>query len=315
MLGATFCLRLAAPLTSATRPHQHVVANQPYQNILQEFNILNGQPLCIKCMTMRFPLFLFLLFFTSFVLLGNAQINKIVQPGFWANLEGNMDGEYLHMSLFLDEPNNKIIGSFCMAKRNTVYPLVGRLISNDSILFRSIGETIPQLTFAGNFWEDANGFYFIQGTATKDTSNDIKPFKIKHMQSSFGSALRRYGEFKQTTEEVESFMQRTKEALLQGDSIFIANNLRYPITFIVNSKKLPISRPKEFLVHFKDIVTPKLKRALQKYHTHHLFGNHSGAMFGNGEIWISAYSPKTGGLGDIKITSIHLSDIPNEGPH
>jgi hypothetical protein len=85
-----------------------------------------------------------------------------------------------------------------------------------------------------------------------------------------------------------NFYSDFKNAVVNRDSIKIANLILYPNTFYYgNNKTFPINDKKSFLKLYSKIFNNKLKQLIINAKDDSLFANSSGIMLGNGQIWFN----------------------------
>ena len=94
------------------------------------------------------------------------------------------------------------------------------------------------------------------------------------------------------TKEDKAFLQALKEAIAADQEAWIAARVSYPISVKVEGERRQIENPKDFIVHFSQIINEKVKSAVVKQDSDMLFKNWSGAMIGSGEIWFTAVKPR-----------------------
>ncbi|EXL03629.1 hypothetical protein [Aquamicrobium defluvii] len=98
-----------------------------------------------------------------------------------------------------------------------------------------------------------------------------------------------------------TFFDNLKKAVAAGDKATVAAMIDYPFQARIGGKSLKIRDTAHFVADYDQIITAKVKHAVQGQTYETLFANWQGVMVGDGEIWFS-------GVGDadvIKITAIN----------
>lgn len=98
-----------------------------------------------------------------------------------------------------------------------------------------------------------------------------------------------------------TFFDNLKKAVAAGDKAAVAAVIEYPFQVRIGGKSLKIRDAAHFIADYDQVITAKVKHALQGQTYETLFANWQGVMVGEGEIWFS-------GVGDadvIKVTAIN----------
>lgn len=98
-----------------------------------------------------------------------------------------------------------------------------------------------------------------------------------------------------------TFFDNLKKAVAAGDKAAVAAMIEYPFQVRIGGKSLKIRDAAHFIADYDQVITAKVKHALQGQTYETLFANWQGVMVGQGEIWFS-------GVGDadvIKVTVIN----------
>lgn len=85
----------------------------------------------------------------------------------------------------------------------------------------------------------------------------------------------------------KEFFFEMKKAVLNSDSLKVADLIKYPITIKINGKKTKIKNNREFLKHYSRIIDAHIIETVRNQKYAELFANYQGVMIGNGEIWFS----------------------------
>lgn len=78
-----------------------------------------------------------------------------------------------------------------------------------------------------------------------------------------------------------------QQAVAEGDSTAFAGWVSYPIEVVADGQPLVIGDAGEFATHYAAIVTPEIAGAVVDQSFNDLFVNAEGAMFGDGQVWMS----------------------------
>lgn len=98
-----------------------------------------------------------------------------------------------------------------------------------------------------------------------------------------------------------TFFDNLKKAVAADDKAVVAAMIEYPFQVRIGGKSLKIRDAAHFIADYDQVITAKVKHALQGQTYETLFANWQGVMVGQGEIWFS-------GVGDadvIKVTAIN----------
>ncbi len=105
--------------------------------------------------------------------------------------------------------------------------------------------------------------------------------------------------------KVQRLVTDLQQAVAKHDPAAVAALVHYPIKINPGSKPLTIRTPRAFIARYDRIITPSIATVIQKQKYEDLFVNYRGAMFGNGEVWITSHClDKACKQTDIKIGTI-----------
>jgi len=105
--------------------------------------------------------------------------------------------------------------------------------------------------------------------------------------------------------KVQHLVTDLQQAVAKHDAPAVAALVHYPIKINPGTKPFTIRTPQAFIARYDRIITPAIATAIQKQKYEDLFVNYKGAMFGNGEVWItSTCIDKACKQTDIKISTI-----------
>jgi hypothetical protein len=108
-------------------------------------------------------------------------------------------------------------------------------------------------------------------------------------------------------------MTTLQRAVEKHDAEVVAALVSYPIDIDPRTKKvLHIRTPAAFVAQYDSIITPHIAEIVTRQKYNDLFVNDQGAMFGNGEVWISGICrDKSCAQTDIRIKTIQNPDGPS----
>ena len=106
--------------------------------------------------------------------------------------------------------------------------------------------------------------------------------------------------------KVQRLVTDLQQAVARHDAPAVAALVHYPIKINPGTKQpLLIRTPQAFIARYDRIITPAIAAVIQRQKYEDLFVNYKGAMFGNGEVWITGICiDKACKLSDIKIGTI-----------
>lgn len=78
-----------------------------------------------------------------------------------------------------------------------------------------------------------------------------------------------------------------QQAVTEGDAVAFADWVSYPIEVKADGQSVVIGDATEFAEQYGAIVTPEIAQAVADQSFNELFINADGAMFGDGQVWMS----------------------------
>ena len=90
-----------------------------------------------------------------------------------------------------------------------------------------------------------------------------------------------------THPEVRQLITDLQQAVARHDQAAVAALVRYPIRVKLHGKPTYLNNPKAFIKNYDNIITPDIAAVIEKQTYEALFVNYQGAMFGDGEVWIT----------------------------
>lgn len=87
---------------------------------------------------------------------------------------------------------------------------------------------------------------------------------------------------------LQDAFQTVKAAVQNGDAETLADMAQYPLTVHVNGETYDILTRDDFITNFRTIMASSVYDAVTSQDYETLFLNSDGAMFGNGQIWLTA---------------------------
>jgi len=105
-----------------------------------------------------------------------------------------------------------------------------------------------------------------------------------------------------TAASARAFLDQLQAGVQSNNKEQIAGMISYPLLVLRSGKRTHVQRKQAFLTNYGLIVTDPVRDAILHQTAQCLFGNSSGAMVGNGEVWLREESP-----GQWKIITINES--------
>jgi hypothetical protein len=94
-----------------------------------------------------------------------------------------------------------------------------------------------------------------------------------------------------TAAAARAFLSRLQAAVQSNNKERIAEMINYPRLVLQSGKKTHIQKKQAFLANYNLIFTDPVRDAILHQTAQCLFGNSSGAMMGNGELWFGEQAP------------------------
>jgi len=105
--------------------------------------------------------------------------------------------------------------------------------------------------------------------------------------------------------QVRQLVTDLQQAVAARNPAAVAALIHYPIRIKLHGKPTEINTPKSFIKNYDNIITPDIAAVIQNQKYDSLFINYQGAMFGDGEVWITGFcTDNTCKHPDIKIGTI-----------
>ncbi len=105
-----------------------------------------------------------------------------------------------------------------------------------------------------------------------------------------------------TATSARAFLAQLQAAAQSNNKEQIADMISYPLLVLRSGKRTHIQKKQAFLANYGLIVTDPVRNAILHQTAECLFGNSTGAMAGNGEVWFREQAP-----GQWKIITINES--------
>lgn len=80
-----------------------------------------------------------------------------------------------------------------------------------------------------------------------------------------------------------------QQAIAGHDAETVASLVDYPLDVVIDGRRIAIEGEAEFVARYDEIVTEPVETAVTDQAYADLFVNGDGVMFGDGEVWMSAY--------------------------
>jgi hypothetical protein len=108
--------------------------------------------------------------------------------------------------------------------------------------------------------------------------------------------------------QVRQLVTDLQQAVAKHDPDAVAVLVRYPIRVKLHGKPTYLKNAHAFAKNYDNIITPDIAAVIQNQKYEALFVNYQGAMFGEGEVWITGQcTDNTCKHPDIKIGTIQSS--------
>ena len=110
--------------------------------------------------------------------------------------------------------------------------------------------------------------------------------------------------------KVRQLVTDLQQAVAKHDATAVAALVHYPIKVKLHGKPTYVNNAKAFVKNYDRIITPDIAAVIQTQKYEDLFVNYQGAMFGEGEVWITGFCIDNACKPpDIKIGTIQSSVI------
>jgi len=93
--------------------------------------------------------------------------------------------------------------------------------------------------------------------------------------------------FAQSPDTYRQAFDAIQQSVAEGDATTFASWVSYPIEVTADGEAMVIGDAAQFAEHYEAIVTPGIAGAIADQSFNELFVNDQGAMFGNGQVWMS----------------------------
>ena len=94
-----------------------------------------------------------------------------------------------------------------------------------------------------------------------------------------------------TAASARTFLAQLQAGMQSNNKEEIAEMISYPLLVLVSGKRTHIQKKQAFLTNYGLIFTDPVREAILHQTAQCLFGNSSGAMVGNGEVWFREQAP------------------------
>ena len=202
----------------------------------------------------------------------------------WYDFTGKMDDKSIQLS-FYTLKSGKLIGSFCSLTNEPKVLLSGNVRGNEIYLTASLNGKITDELIGKIFTDDQDR---LELDWRKISSDKKSIYKAVLSSVTSGTESKRYSHVLGSDAAVEQFVANVRKAISQGDKIWLAANLFYPLNVRISEKLvLNLKNKNQFLSQYDKIFTADFKAVLGKTFSHNHFNNYQGVMIGDGEIWIN----------------------------
>jgi hypothetical protein len=95
-----------------------------------------------------------------------------------------------------------------------------------------------------------------------------------------------------TASSARAFLAQLQAAVQSNNKQQIAGMIGYPLLVLRSGKRSRMQRKQAFVANYEQIFTSPVRDAILHQTAQCLFGNSSGAMVGNGEVWFREEAPE-----------------------
>lgn len=111
----------------------------------------------------------------------------------------------------------------------------------------------------------------------------LQPYEIKTIEQMNAELDHLFG----SHDEYHAFFDQLKDNIVHQNKKAVAAVVNYPLRVDIDSKRILIKNQRQFIQHYAQIITPRVRQAVADQQFIGMFLNYRGMMFGNGEIWFS----------------------------
>jgi hypothetical protein len=99
-----------------------------------------------------------------------------------------------------------------------------------------------------------------------------------------------------TAASARAFLAQLQAAVQANNKEAVAGMVSYPVLVLSSGKRTRIQKKQAFVANYSLIFTDPVRNAILHQTAQCLFGNASGAMVGNGEVWFREQAPEQWGI-------------------
>lgn len=227
----------------------------------------------------------------TLLLINGVTINaQKCMPGsqFWADFSGVLNGRTVELCIYRETDGN-LVGNYRFSNDDKNVFFVTGSEKNCSYTLNEMSD--------GNNLKSSFTFQYVSDKATKkdaytgthtDAGGKKVPVKLALGSMVYGSAKSRYGELFGTTQEVDSFAAKIKNAFIQDDKNWLAAHCKYPLNIYKGTPQpTVIKNAADFLAKYNILFSKAYKEKFKKMKCYNMFCNHVGAIMGKGEVKIN----------------------------
>jgi hypothetical protein len=202
----------------------------------------------------------------------------------WYDFEGSLSGADIQLSIYVAD-SGRVSASYCFRQEEVKFYLDGTVDGNNIRLFQKVdGQVVAQIT----------GTVFINGNdrleALWSTGADADPMYLgAKLTSMVSGALngKRYADMDGNDEAVEAFMKKVRSAIVNKETEWLADNIRFPLKVSMGKKKkVTIRNRTQFISNAEKIINRVFMEKVRGACVCNMFSNYQGVMLGNGQVWI-----------------------------
>lgn len=202
----------------------------------------------------------------------------------WYDFTGKLNDKSIKLSFYTLKAG-KLIGSYCSIANEPKVLLSGNVKGNEIYFTASLNGKITDELMGKIFTDDMDR---LEVTWQKMPNGKRSIFQAVLSSVTTGTEGKRYAHVLGSDAAVEQFVYNVRKAISQGDKIWLAANLFYPLNVRVSEKLvLNLKSKNQFLLNYDKIFTTEFKSVISKTFSHNHFNNYQGVMIGDGEIWIN----------------------------
>jgi len=202
-----------------------------------------------------------------------------LQDGAWNTYYGKIGAGEAQLCVYKFK-DNSVKGNYVFKRLGKKVTVQGLLKGNALLLTDA-----EDRSFKGNLFTDTVDKY--NGEIVDSRTNQTLSFSFSLSTIAWGKYAHQYTDVFGTDDEIEQFMAKIKNAIVNDDKEWIASHLSYPFRFPPAFKSRRAYNKAEFLKYAGKVLTPALQNKVRDTYTTNLFVKNGEVMLGDGEVWIT----------------------------